>query len=91
MAVEFGSKIHFVHLRNVVCEDNGSFYEAQHLDSDNDMVGLIDALLDEEKRREKIHGIAMPISMRLDHGHLLDREGKRDSLMLSLVIPTLGV
>lgn len=74
MAVEFGPKIHFVHLRNVVREDNGSFYEAQHLDGDNDMVGLIDALLNEERRREKLHGRAMPIPMRPDHGHLLDDE-----------------
>lgn len=73
MVKEFGSKIHFVHLRNVVREDNGSFYEAEHLDGDNDMVGLIDALLQEEsKRREK--GINMPIPMRPDHGHLLEDE-----------------
>ncbi len=74
MVQEFGSKIHFVHLRNVVREDNGSFYEAEHLDGDNDMVGLISALLSEEQRRKKLTGKEMPIPMRPDHGHLLDDE-----------------
>ena len=74
MVNEFGPRIHFVHLRNVVREDNGSFYEAEHLNGDNDMVGLIDALLTEEKRRKLVTGQYMPIPMRPDHGHLLDDE-----------------
>jgi mannonate dehydratase len=73
MVEEFGSKIFFVHLRNVIREENGSFYEAEHLDGDNDMVGLISALLNEEQRR-KNEGINMPIPMRPDHGHLLEDE-----------------
>lgn len=73
MVKEFGPKIYFVHLRNVIREDNGSFYEAEHLDGDNDMVGLIDALLSEESRR-KAAGNDMVIPMRPDHGHLLDDE-----------------
>ncbi|MFC1518590.1 mannonate dehydratase [Pseudomonadota bacterium] len=74
MVEEFGDKIHFVHLRNVVREANGSFYEAEHLDGDNDMVGLIDALLTEEKRRKLLTGKDRSIPMRPDHGHLLDDE-----------------
>ena len=74
MVNEFGPRIHFVHLRNVVREDNGSFYEAEHLNGDNDRVGLIDALLTEEKRRKLVTGQYMPIPMRPDHGHLLDDE-----------------
>ena len=31
----------FVHLRNIKREADGSFYESEHLDGDNDMVGLI--------------------------------------------------
>ncbi|MDG1752648.1 MAG: mannonate dehydratase [Thalassotalea sp.] len=73
MVKEFGPKIYFVHLRNVIREENGSFYEAEHLDGDNDMVGLIDALLTEEKRR-KASGESAIIPMRPDHGHLLDDE-----------------
>ncbi|ROQ18640.1 D-mannonate dehydratase [Marinimicrobium koreense] len=74
MAEEFGSRIYFVHLRNVKREDDGSFYEADHLDGDNDMVGLIDQLLVEEARR-KAQGLPqMDIPMRPDHGHLMADE-----------------
>ena len=74
MAEEFGSRIYFVHLRNVKREDDGSFYEADHLDGDNDMVGLIDQLLAEEARR-KAQGLPqMDIPMRPDHGHLMADE-----------------
>jgi mannonate dehydratase len=73
MAREFGSRIHFVHLRNVRREPDGSFYESEHLDGDNDMVGLIDALLAEEQRRAD-EGRPDRIPMRPDHGHLLGEE-----------------
>ncbi len=74
MAREFGSKIHFVHLRNVTREEDGSFYEAEHLGGDNDMVGLISALMDEEKRRFDEGRGDIQIPMRPDHGHLLGDE-----------------
>ena len=79
MAREFGDRIYFVHLRNIKREDDGSFYESDHLDGDNDMVGLIDALLDEEARRNR-QGSRLPqIAMRPDHGHLMgDEIGKND-------------
>jgi mannonate dehydratase len=70
MARLFGPQIFFVHLRNVKREADGSFFESDHLDGDNDMIGLISALLDEEARRGKRHSIAM----RPDHGHLLAGE-----------------
>lgn len=73
MAKEFGPNIHFVHLRNVKREPDGSFYESDHLDGDNDMVGLIGALLAEENRREE-EGRVDRIPMRPDHGHLLASE-----------------
>ena len=73
MAREFGPDIHFVHLRNVKREDDGSFTEAEHLAGDNDMVGLIEALLDEETRR-RAEGRPDMIPMRPDHGHLLGDE-----------------
>lgn len=75
---EFGSKIYFAHLRNVVREANGSFYEAEHLSGDNDMVALIDALLKEEEKR-KARGLDLPIPMRPDHGHLLEDEVKTEN------------
>ena len=62
-----------MHLRNIKREADGSFYESEHLDGDNDMVGLIAALLDEERRRKDL-GQALEIPMRPDHGHTLGDE-----------------
>ncbi len=74
MAREFGSRIYFVHLRNIKREPDGSFYESDHLDGDNDIVGLVEALLEEEERR-KHQKIELPaIAMRPDHGHLMGDE-----------------
>ena len=70
MVRAFGPSIFFVHLRNVKREPDGSFYESDHLDGDNDMIGLINALLDEETNRGKCNSIPM----RPDHGHLMDEE-----------------
>lgn len=76
MVNEFGPHIYFVHLRNVIREQDGSFYESDHLDGDNDMVGLVQALISEEKRRaEAAQGKPyLSIPMRPDHGHLMDDE-----------------
>lgn len=74
MAREFGDRIYFVHLRNIKREEDGSFFESDHLDGDNDMVGLIEALLDEEDRRKKVGADLPPIAMRPDHGHLMGDE-----------------
>ena len=74
MAREFGDRIYFVHLRNIKREDDGSFYESDHLDGDNDMVGLINALLEEEARRDKTGSKLPQIAMRPDHGHLMGDE-----------------
>lgn len=74
MAKEFGPRIYFAHLRNVKREADGSFFEADHLDGDNDMVGLIDALICEEKRRSSEGNLNFCIPMRPDHGHLLGDE-----------------
>ena len=73
MVREFGPRVHFVHLRNIKREADGSFYESEHLDGDNDMVGVIASLLDEEARRQQ-EGRADRIPMRPDHGHLLGDE-----------------
>lgn len=73
MVNEFAENIHFVHLRNVTREQDGSFYEAEHLNGDNDIVGIVNALLSEERRRNKT-GIHAPIPMRPDHGHAMGDE-----------------
>ena len=74
MAKEFGTRIYFVHLRNVIRESDGSFFESEHLNGDNDMVGLVNALLCEERRRAKAGEANISIPMRPDHGHLIGDE-----------------
>ncbi|MGC1374163.1 MAG: mannonate dehydratase [Candidatus Sulfotelmatobacter sp.] len=71
MVNEFAPRIHFVHLRQVMHEADGSFYEAEHLRGSSDMVGVIDALLQEEARRRRENREDHEIPMRPDHGHLL--------------------
>jgi mannonate dehydratase len=71
MVTEFASRIHFVHLRQVMREPDGSFYEAEHLRGSSDMVGVICALLREEARRKHQNRSDHEIPMRPDHGHLL--------------------
>ena len=74
MVKEFGSRIQFVHLRNIKREADGSFYESEHLSGDNDIVGLVSALLTEERDRAD-NGAALPqIPMRPDHGHAMGDE-----------------
>ncbi|WP_299868493.1 mannonate dehydratase [uncultured Hoeflea sp.] len=71
MVEQFGSRIHFAHLRNVKREPNGSFFESDHLDGSVNMVAAVSALLKEEERR-RCAGEPFPeIAMRPDHGHLL--------------------
>lgn len=71
MAKEFGPRIHFVHLRNVQRDADGSFYESEHLKGDNDMYALAKVLLEEEQARRAAGRRDCEIAMRPDHGHLL--------------------
>ena len=71
MAREFGARIHFLHLRQVTREPDGSFYEAEHLAGSSDMVGSIRAMMNEEARRRRSGRPDHEIPMRPDHGHLL--------------------
>lgn len=80
MVQEFGSHIYFVHLRNVIREADGSFYESDHLEGNNDMVGLIQALLNEEKHRKTNNCKLPPIAMRPDHGHLMGDEIQQSNI-----------
>jgi mannonate dehydratase len=71
MIREFALRIHFVHLRQVKRETDGSFYEAEHLGGSSDMIGAVRALLEEEARRRDSGRDDDEIPMRPDHGHLL--------------------
>jgi mannonate dehydratase len=73
MINEFHNRVYFVHLRNIKREDDGSFFESDHLDGDNDMIGIVNALLSEEARRaSNEQGVMGQIPMRPDHGHTMD-------------------
>ena len=77
MARQFAPRIHFAHLRNVKREPNGSFFEADHLAGETDMVRLVAALMAEEDRRRAEGRADAEIPMRPDHGHLLGDDGKK--------------
>jgi mannonate dehydratase len=78
IARRFAGHIFFAHLRNVAKEPDGSFMEADHLGGDTDMVAVVTALLEEQKRRKEAGDPKWRIPMRPDHGHeLLDDVGKR--------------
>jgi mannonate dehydratase len=86
MAREFGVRIHFVHLRQVTKESDGSFHEAEHLGGSSDMVGVIRAVLEEEARRRGASRADHEVPMRPDHGHqLADDIGKKVNPGYSLV------
>lgn len=78
MIEKFADRIHFIHLRATVREDNPlSFHEGDHLAGDVDMYAVIKALIAEEERRKKL-GISRLIPVRPDHGHqMLDDLNKK--------------
>jgi mannonate dehydratase len=70
MARRFAPHVAFGHLRNVRKEADSSFFEADHLDGDTDMVAVLRAFVAEARRR-RAAGDTMPIPIRPDHGHLM--------------------
>ncbi len=71
IVARLGSHIHFLHLRNVRREDDGSFYEAEHLDGSNDMYAIMKNIIAEQQRRAATGRTDIAIPMRPDHGHKL--------------------
>ncbi|MGN6639789.1 MAG: mannonate dehydratase [Mucilaginibacter sp.] len=71
MIDRLGTHIHFLHLRNVKREGNGSFHEADHLAGSTDMYAVMKSVVREQKRREDSGRDDVAIPMRPDHGHRL--------------------
>lgn len=63
MLKRFGDHIHFLHLRNTKRDEDGNFYEADHLTGDSDMFEVIKEVLLIMRKRN------ISIPMRPDHGH----------------------
>lgn len=56
-------RVHFAHFRNVRKDEEGNFFEADHLDGDVDMAAVLKVFITENQQRAK------PIPFRPDHGH----------------------
>jgi len=69
MVERMGNRINFIHLRATRRDDEGNFHEADHLDGDVDMYGVMKALVLEQKSRMDSERKDYRLPFRPDHGH----------------------
>ncbi|UEG52249.1 mannonate dehydratase [Mucilaginibacter daejeonensis] len=79
MVARLGAHIHFLHLRNVQREPDGSFYEADHLGGSTDMYAVMKRIILEQQKRAESGREDISIPMRPDHGHKILDDHRYDT------------
>lgn len=69
MVQRLGDRINFIHLRSTRRDQQGNFFEADHLDGDVDMYGVVKELVLQQRKRITENRSDHRLPMRPDHGH----------------------
>ncbi|MCD4675120.1 MAG: mannonate dehydratase [Desulfobacula sp.] len=93
MVKKLAHRINFVHLRNVNRDAEGNFMEADHLEGNIDIYGVMKALIMEERRRKAEGRNDWQMPMRPDHGFLMldDLKKQKTNPGYSLIGRTMGL